>query len=149
MESNASYPRLFTVNEANALLPTVRPLVEGILENLRRLKAKTETVIRDQGLDPDAPQLMSQLKENSEIAQFVTQIKALVEEIHSHGCMCKGVEQGLLDFPCMLGSEVVFLCWQYGEANVSHWHRVEDGYAGRRPLLDVGDDKPSGSGSYH
>lgn len=149
MQTSASYPRLFTVNEANALLPTIRPLLDGILENLRRLKAKTEIVIRDQQLDPDAPQLMSQLQEDSEIAQFVRQIKALVEEIHSHGCVCKGVEQGLVDFPCMLGSEVVFLCWQYGEASVGYWHRVEDGYAGRRPLLDANDDEPRGNSSYH
>ncbi len=36
----------------------------------------------------------------------------------------------------MLGSEVVFLCWQLGEPNVSFWHRIEDGFAGRKPLLD-------------
>jgi hypothetical protein len=91
---------------------------------------------------------MNRLQENSEIARFVGEIKGLVEEIHSYGCMCKGVEQGLLDFPCMLGSEVVFLCWQYGEPSVSHWHRIEDGYAGRRPLLDA-DDGSRGSSSYH
>jgi hypothetical protein len=149
MESSATYPRLFTVNEANALLPTLRPLVEDILENLRRLKAKTETVVHDQRLDPDAPHLMNRLQENAEIAQFVGRIKGLVEEIHSYGCMCKGVEQGLLDFPCMLGTEVVFLCWQYGEASVGHWHRVEDGFAGRRPLLDADDDESPGNTSYH
>jgi hypothetical protein len=149
MEASAPYTRLFTVNEANALLPTLRPLVESILETLRRLKAKTEIVIRDQRLDPDAPQLMNRLQENSEIARFIGEIKGLVEEIHSYGCMCKGVEQGLLDFPCLLGSEVVFLCWQYGEPSVSHWHRIEDGYAGRRPLLDADDDGSRGSSSYH
>jgi hypothetical protein len=149
MEASGSYTRLFTVNEANALLPVLRPLVENVLETLRRLKAKTATVIRDEQLDPDAPQLMQRLQENSEIARFVGEIKGLVEEINSYGCMCKGVEQGLLDFPCMFGSEVVFLCWQYGEPSVSHWHRIEDGYAGRRPLLEPDDDGPRGSSSYH
>jgi hypothetical protein len=143
-----TYTRLFTVNEANALLPTLRPLVEDILENLRRLRAKSEVVIRDQHLSPDAPDLMNRLQENSEIAHLIRQIKDRVEEIHSHGCMCKGVEQGLLDFPCVLGAEVVFLCWQYGEATVGHWHRVEDGYAGRRPLLEP-DDNSGSSPSYH
>ncbi|HWO43466.1 MAG TPA: DUF2203 domain-containing protein [Candidatus Eisenbacteria bacterium] len=149
MENHDVYPRLFTVDEANALLPTLRPLVEAILESLRRLKAKTETVIREQRLDPDAPHLMNRLQENSEIAHFIGRIKGLVDEIHRHGCMCKGIEQGLLDFPCMLGSEVVFLCWQYGEPSVSHWHRIEDGFAGRRPLLEANDDAPRGSKSYH
>jgi hypothetical protein len=149
MESAGTFPRLFTVNEANALLPTVRPLIEGILENIRRLKNKSETVIRHQQLDPAATDLMDRLQQDDEIAQLVEEIKNGVEEIHNHGCICKGVEQGLIDFPCVLGTEVVFLCWQIGEPTVGHWHRVEDGFAGRRPLLDGGETKADDKTSYH
>lgn len=148
MEPAATFPRLFTINEANLLLPTLRPLIERILENLRRLKIKTEAVIRQDQLNPDAPNFMERLRGNDEIAQLIDEIKKWVEEIHSHGCVCKGVEQGLIDFPCMLGAEIVFLCWQFGEASVSHWHRIEDGFAGRRALLDAEEDPP-GSKSYH
>jgi hypothetical protein len=148
MEAPTTYPRLFTVNEANLLLPTLRPLIERILENLRRLKLKSETVIRHQQLNPDAANFMERLRGDDEIAQLIEQIKNCVEEIHSHGCVCKGVEQGLIDFPCMLGAEIVFLCWQFGEASVSHWHRIEDGFAGRRALLEPEED-PEGNTSYH
>lgn len=149
MESAANFPRLFTVEEANGLLPAVRPLIENILENLRRLKSKSETVIRNEQLDPEAPDLMKRLRRDEEIARLVGQIKGWVEEIHSHGCVCKGIEQGLIDFPCLLGAEVVFLCWQYGEPGVNHWHRIEDGFAGRRTLLEVGDADPEGNTSVH
>jgi hypothetical protein len=149
MESVSNFPKLFTVDEANTLLPTLRPLIEQILENIRRLKSKSETVIRNQQLDPEAPNLMDRLRENGEIARLVGQVKGWVEEIQSYGCMCKGVEQGLVDFPCLLGSEVVFLCWQIGETSVSHWHRIEDGFAGRRPLLDIEEGDPGGNTSYH
>ena len=149
MESSAIFPRLFTVNEANALLPTVRPLIERILENIRRLKNKSETVIRHQQLDPAATDLMDRLQQDDEIAQLVKEIRNWVEEIHNHGCICKGVEQGLIDFPCMLGAEVVFLCWQLGEPTVGHWHRVEDGFAGRRPLLDSDQTRADEKISYH
>lgn len=149
MGSPAHFARLFTVDEANALLPIVRPLVQQILESIRRLRSKSETVIRKEDLDPDAPNLMDRLREDSEIARLIGQVKGLVDEIHSYGCLCKGVEQGLIDFPCMLGSEVVFLCWQMGEASVSYWHRVEDGFAGRRPLLDVEDSDPEDNTPFH
>ena len=149
MESSGAFPRLFTVNEANALLPTVRPLIEKILENIRRLKKKSETVIRHQQLEPAARDLMDRLQQDDEIAQLMKEIKNGVEEIHNHGCICKGVEQGLIDFPCMLGAEVVFLCWQRGEPAVGHWHRIEDGFAGRRPLLDGGKTKADEKTSYH
>jgi hypothetical protein len=149
MDSTGTFPRLFTVNEANALLPRLRPLMERILENVGRLRSKTEAVIRDQQLDPEASDLMERLQENGEVARLVKEIKDWVEQIHAHGCVCKGVEQGLIDFPCVLGAEVVFLCWQLGEANVGHWHRIEDGFAGRRPLLEIEKTDRGGNRSYH
>ena len=149
MESNSGYQRLFTINEANALLPTVRPLVEQILESIRRLKHASETVIRREQLDPEAPDLMERLREDGEVARLVGQVTEGVEAINGHGCVCKGVEQGLIDFPCMFGNEIVFLCWQLGEPSVSHWHRIEDGFAGRKPLLEGGDGEPDDGASYH
>ncbi|HYJ13963.1 MAG TPA: DUF2203 domain-containing protein [Candidatus Limnocylindria bacterium] len=146
---DVNFPRLFTVNEANGLLPVLRPLVEQILENIRRLKGVSETVIRREQLDPDAPNLMERLREDDEVLKLVTQIKDWVTTINGHGCVCKGVEQGLIDFPCMLGAEVVFLCWQIGEANVAHYHRIEDGFAGRKTLLDGGNAEPDSKISYH
>ncbi len=146
---DVNFPRLFTVNEANGLLPVLRPLVEQILENIRRLKGVSETVIRREQLDPDAANLMERLREDDEVLKLVTQIKDWVTTINGHGCVCKGVEQGLIDFPCMLGAEVVFLCWQIGEANVAHYHRIEDGFAGRKTLLDGVNAEPDSKISYH
>src|SRR3974390_551446 len=102
MEAAANFPRLFTVNEANLLLPTLRPIIERTLECLRRLKLKSEDIIRSEQLDPDAPDFMERLRRDDEIARLIEQIKGGVDEIHSHGCVCKGVEQGLIDFPCLL-----------------------------------------------
>ena len=149
MDAATRYPRLFTVNEANELLPTLRPLVEQILESIRRLKATSEAVIRKEGLNPEAPNLMERLGEDTEIARLIGQVKGWVEEINGYGCLCKGVEQGLIDFPCMLGAEVVFLCWQIGESNVGYWHRTEDGFAGRKPLLDGEGNDPDSNVSFH
>jgi hypothetical protein len=149
MATPGNFPRLFTVNEAISLLPVLRPMIEEILEYLRRLKMQSETVIRKEGLDPEAPNLMERLREDGEIARLIGRIKERVEQIQSHGCLCKGVEQGLIDFPCMLGAEVVFLCWQFGEPTVGFWHRIEDGFAGRRPLVDAAESEPGGNGSIH
>ena len=149
MGANAGYQKLFTVNEANDLLPTVRPLVEQILENIRRLKLASETVIRKQNLDPEAPDLMKRLSENNEITRLVVEMKQWVEAINAHGCICKGVEQGLIDFPCMIGAEVVYLCWQLGEPRVNFWHRIEDGFAGRKALLESDSSEPESGASYH
>jgi hypothetical protein len=147
--SRPQFSKLFTVEEANALLPVLRPLLENVLESIRRLKSKSEVVIRNQQLDPESPNLMERLREDAEIARLLHQVKTGVDEIDGYGCICKGVEQGLIDFPCMLGPEVVFLCWQLGEPNVSHWHRIEDGFAGRRALLDEEEPGPDSDISLH
>lgn len=143
------YSRLFTVQEANELLPRLRPLVEQILENVRRLKHASETVIRREGLDPEAADLMDHLRKDDEIVRLVTQVKDWVDEINGFGCQCKGVEQGLIDFPCQFGNEVVFLCWQVGEVQVDHWHRIEDGFAGRKTLLEREGAEPDGEPTLH
>jgi len=147
MASSQLFPRLFTVDEANDLLPALRPLMKRIFDHLDFLRNKSEAVIREERLSPNSPVLMERLQENNAIARLIQEVKGLVEEINSYGCVCKGAEQGLVDFPCVLGGEIVFLCWRYGEESIGHWHRIEDGFAGRRPLLDA--DEGSGNVSYH
>jgi hypothetical protein len=132
------FPRLFTVNEANELISTIRPLMDRISENLDLLKERSGAVIRRQGLNPHSPDLMEQLKRDDSISSMIRQVQEWVEKINGLGCICKGVEEGLIDFPCLWGDEIVFLCWRYGEPGVEHWHRIEDGFAGRKPLLDTG-----------
>jgi hypothetical protein len=149
MDSSSPYSRLFTINEANALLPIVRPTIERLLEIIRRLRVQSEIVIRAEQIDPETPNLMRRLQQNGEVADLIKQINDAVNEVQQHGCVCKGVEQGLLDFPCLLGKEIVFLCWQYGEPEIAYWHKIEDGFAGRRPLLDSTVTGSSGGGAVH
>ena len=149
MDSSSPYSRLFTINEANALLPIVRPTIGRLLEIIRRLRVQSEIVIRAEQIDPETPNLMRRLQQNGEIADLIKQINDAVNEVQQHGCVCKGVEQGLLDFPCQLGEEIVFLCWQYGEPEITYWHKIEDGFAGRRPLLDSTVTGSRGGGAVH
>jgi len=146
MASYQSFPRLFTVAEARALLPTLRPLIEQVFQSLELLKSKSETLIRQEGLNPDSPDLQERLKADDTVARGIQRVEELVEEVNNLGCVCKGVEQGLVDFPCLLGEEVVFLCWHYDEEDVCYWHGIHDGFAGRRTLLDLDIEKEP---SYH
>lgn len=149
MSTSQVIPRLFTVDEANGLLPELRPIVHRILNHLETLREKSENVIRDEKLSPSSPELMKSLQQNAAIATLIQEVKCLVDEINAYGCICKGIEEGLVDFPCLLGGEIVFLCWRFGEESVGHWHRMEDGFAGRKPLLDGEEESGGGNVSYH
>jgi hypothetical protein len=141
--------KLFTVDEANGLLPELKPLVERIKTHLEALKEKSEVMIREERLSPSSPELMKSLQQNAAIASLIQEVKCMVEEINAYGCICKGIEEGLVDFPCLLGGEIVYLCWRLGEDSVGYWHRIEDGFAGRKPLLDSDEENGGGNVSYH
>jgi hypothetical protein len=49
----------------------------------------------------------------------------------------KDLEKGLLDFPCEVEGEIVLLCWLWGEEKITHYHGLEDGFAGRKPVTEA------------
>lgn len=125
--------RLFTVEEANALLPTLIPLVE-------RLMAATERVV---AAGSDLRQVLEHASGNggshraSEAVGDIVAIQEAVEAIQALGCELKDVSSGLVDFPARHPEgedRVVYLCWRYGEEAVTWWHEVDGGFAGRQRL---------------
>jgi len=129
--------RHFTPDEANAALADVRPLVERMVElRARHLDAierqeSLERKIRGNGGSIAPAELAAAAQDVDEIA---ARLAATVDEIGEHGAQVKDPDTGLIDFPAVRRGETVLLCWQLGEGEIEYWHRVEDGFAGRRPL---------------
>ncbi len=64
-------------------------------------------------------------------------VRDAIAEINAIGVQVKDLDIGLLDFPCQLSDgEVVLLCWKLGETSITHWHGMEEGFAGRKPIDD-------------
>ena len=59
---------------------------------------------------------------------------ALIHQIQSAGAQIKDVNIGLLDFPALKDGREVCLCWKHGEGDISFWHEVDEGFAGRQPI---------------
>lgn len=64
----------------------------------------------------------------------IQEAKDTLAEIDAIGVQVKDLDTGLLDFPFQLEDRVVLLCWKQGETAITHWHTIEDGFAGRKPL---------------
>jgi len=137
--------KLFTIDEARALLPVLQPDVEMLLSTFGEIRAEIEAAAGRTGLAPGSPDLAGHLQARGVVPRLFDEVKQIVERIHLHGCLVNGPEAGLIDFPCLYDNEIVFLCWKFGEPTVSHWHRIADGFAGRRPLLDASEDHDTGS----
>ena len=127
----------FTVEEANALLATVRPVVERMVEKRRELVMQLErqheltgiTKANGGGFNPRLPAQIDVALE-----QAAAEVSACVEELTSLGVQVKDLDSGLVDFPAFRDGEEVLLCWQLGEDDIGWWHTLDGGFAGRRPL---------------
>ncbi len=64
------------------------------------------------------------------------QLHDLLRKFHSRNIQLKDPERGLVDFPAQLDGREVFLCWEKSEADITHWHAIDEGFAGRQSLWD-------------
>jgi hypothetical protein len=129
--------REFTLEEANAAVQELRPVVTRMVEHGRRLGeaqgAQRRLVTRIAGNGGDMQP--SDLRELAEaIQREADAIGACAEEINAAGAQIKSLEEGLLDFPSRRDGELVLLCWKLGEDEIRYWHGVDEGFAGRKPL---------------
>jgi hypothetical protein len=129
--------RYFTPSEANELLAEVRPIAESLVEHRQGMRLAAERRARltariagnGGDLDPQEPaELDEQFQRES---HAVTQA---AEQLERLGVLVKDLDTGLVDFPALHEGEEVLLCWQLGEDEVAHWHGVDEGFAGRKPL---------------
>ena len=123
-------PRYFTLPEANQALTIIRPLMDEI-------QAIRQKILTNQ---PEAWTAIEKSVGNggsrslSAMVQDFERLDVLVHDILDTGVLIKDINIGLLDFPALKDGREVYLCWQYGEADIAYWHEVEAGYSGRQPI---------------
>jgi hypothetical protein len=125
-----AFQKLFTVEEANALLPRLREILG-------------EVALHRDALRERAPHMQPILaaaigngggRAGSEYGVEAYSLYLAMERISELGVVPKDLDMGLLDFPHERGGRVVFLCWHPPEESVEYWHELDAGYAGRQPL---------------
>ena len=127
----------FTLEEANAAVVELRPIVQRMVEAGQKLAAaqheQAQLVTRIAGNGGDMQP--SDLRELAETIQAEADvIAACAAEINAAGAQIKSLEEGLLDFPSRRDGEDILLCWRLGEDEIGYWHGVDEGFAGRKPL---------------
>lgn len=126
--------KLFRLEEANELIPTVRPIVAAIARHYaavhaRRAEASSAaeaaSVAGGGGLAGGGHEFCQSLLG---LVERTTQLEAL-------GVQLKDYARGLIDFPSLRDGRVVLLCWLLGEGDrIDWWHEMDAGFAGRQPI---------------
>jgi hypothetical protein len=131
-------PRYFTLAEARQYLPAVGSVIrEGIAARKTLATAEhdhhqmVERIMFSGGMAVDC-QAAFQTREKRESSS--AKLKQMLENFEEIGCVVKDLDTGLIDFPALYHGKEVYLCWRLGEPDISFWHPVDEGFAGRRPI---------------
>ena len=119
--------RTFSVEEANALLPTVSESL-GLIKEARQVVLAGGKRVRHTAPTNGGGEVGKQYWE------ALSALRRQIEGLSELGVILRDPENGLIDFPTRMEGREAFLCWKIGEARVGYWHGPESGFAGRRPL---------------
>jgi hypothetical protein len=124
------FPYLFTLEEANALLAEIRPIVGEMLS------ARNEILTLRPSLEGMLEKMIGNggSRQAGELLEAFERLRSAVVRIQARGVIVKDIQSGLLDFPSIREGRTVFLCWQYDEPGVTFWHELDAGFAGRKPI---------------
>ena len=152
--------RFFTIDEARALLPELKQLIDRANKDLdqrtARLQVLNQTYMKaEMALDEcqmPEDEDDSSLKKfrqqraqfelaiselSKEQAEFVRSLENWVDKVTNHGVILRKMKEGLVDFPARNGEFKYYLCWQFGESDITHWHLADDGFIGRKALVTL------------
>jgi hypothetical protein len=131
-------PRYFTLLDAEAYLPEVEQLLRKCIEAKRAYEAAEQEIaafvrrICFAGGMMVSPDTIADAKRKKQMS--IEAIQETVQRFEEIGCLLKDVDTGLLDFPTLYHGKEVYLCWKLGEAGISFWHHVKDGFRGRQAI---------------
>jgi hypothetical protein len=122
----------FTLDEANNLVEEIKPLIEEMTDLKLKLDEKGYDIFRHTyfgGIGPNGT------------GAFPAEMERLVEIvklISSKGIIIKGIDNGLIDFPHIRSNgDEVYLCWKSGEGDIAYWHKIPEGFSGRRHINEL------------
>jgi len=130
--------KTFTLDEAQSLLPVLESLLKRAIEGKRSaqeaesgLNGLAQRIYLSGGMRVNSS-VVAKLR--SEMECHLQQVRESIAEIDAIGAQVKDLDSGLLDFPCRVDDQVVLLCWRMGEPAIEHWHTLEAGFKGRKPV---------------
>ncbi|MGC3998099.1 MAG: DUF2203 domain-containing protein [Anaeromyxobacter sp.] len=134
-------PRYFTVEEANGLVSAL----EIEFGRVAQIRAELAALVEALGgvdvamglLQEEAEPPVGRAGEARWLVALAGELTAAVERINGMGCLVKDLEAGLVDFHALREGEPILLCWQFGEPAVTHWHGLDEGFAGRQAIEGI------------
>ena len=132
---------VFTLEAANALVPQLTTIVKKQLSRRAAIEARLKSlsdivgeVPNEIAPDDNDPSNVRALR--LDLVDRITEYQEGWREVEEMGAVVKDPRIGLLDFYGRVDSKTVWLCWKYGEEQIAHYHALDEGFSGRRPIRE-------------
>jgi len=122
--------KYFSVEEANSFIPKLLIDIPRIQSLMKSLACEYPDVRKAR----EKAQFNGGSLQGVDYINCVLQINSLTEGLESKGCVLKGIEHGLVDFPSLRNGKEVCLCWKNPEERIEYWHDIQSGFAGRQRI---------------
>jgi len=130
--------RYFGIDEANALLADVRPLLEQLRadrDRVAELQAELQREMENNGSAEHAEELAQR---EADLREIVRRMQSTVGQIDAWGVTLREIGTGLIDFPALANGRPIWLCWRLGEGDeIEWWHEANSGFDSRQPLSEL------------
>ena len=129
--------RYFGLDEANALVSEVRPVLEALREDRERVAEAQAWIQRERENNGSGEHAEELAEREQEIRDIVKRMQQAVIQIDDWGITLRDIPSGLIDFPALANGRPIWLCWRLGEGDIEWWHETNVGFDGRQPLSEL------------
>jgi len=130
--------RYYSVADVEALIPTLaRIMAQVMTANAEASQARERLQNEQRRIDLAGGGVLDRRAwqaDRDRIERLTAEMQRGLGEIAELGGVPKDLGLGLVDFLHLRDGREVNLCWKYGERKITHWHGLDEGYAGRKPL---------------
>jgi hypothetical protein len=133
---------VLSLESVNALIPRLSIVVGEQLARRSKIEVKLAALTTLLGAAPD--DLDATEGDTAEVSRLRAEAKELIvayrtgwRELEEMGAVLKDPRSGLVDFYGHVEGQLVWLCWKYGETEVTHYHGLEDGFTARKAIAEA------------
>jgi hypothetical protein len=136
-DETGEHKRIFTLAEAQALIPTLQQLFQEFGE-AREAATEAATMLEDleaRRSRANTLEMARPLREHRErLGEHAERMRTVVRRVLDMGIEIRRLDPALLDFAWRRHGQLVYLCWEEDEPSIAYWHPVDTGFTGRQPL---------------
>jgi len=123
--------KIFSIEEANELVPKVKPLLFKLSALQKEIKLIRSIKIKTKNKKDYKKLNLSIKKEYHELSYNF--YKNFIE-LEYHGCLVKDPHFRAVDFLSELDGNDILLCYHRNEDEIKFWHFPEEGFSGRKHI---------------